>query len=85
MAIHEVELPNGYTMRFFRDDSDATIISPGAQGAQPPVSAPADDGTTKAIPAEHRPLPQGDTGRLRNLLKFFGLDGWGLLDNRKGR
>ena len=34
-------------------------------------------GTTRVMPRErqHQPLPGGDTGRLRDLLKFFGLDG----------
>lgn len=70
MAVHEVKLPNGYVMRFYRDDTDVTVISPGAEHAEPPVPAPIqDDGMTNVLSVV--PI----RGRLRELLGFFGLDG----------
>lgn len=48
-----------------------------AAGRATEAGAEADDGTTQPDlpPEQHRPLPCGDTGRLWNLLGFFGLDG----------
>jgi len=44
-----------------------------AAGRKPAPVAAGDDGTTRPVPKEreHRPLPGGDTGRLKELRRFI--------------
>jgi len=81
-TIHEVKQPDGHTYRFRRSDQDKMKLDrSGMSPEQIELVKQIEAGLTitlsKRQPDQHRPLPGGDTGRLRSLLRFFGLDGWG--------
>ena len=80
MATYEVTQPDGHTYRFYRSDEDKMCVDLSASHT-PTMKDKAiveDDGTTTVLPI----VPV--RGRLRELMGFFGLDGWKLGNQKRG-